>query len=210
MMAQHEKFLELSREELETMKIECEAEIKTLRTDIMKDYETVKPILDKMRETKRSIKSLKEKRDVIKTFLTIEKTGENMSLSSITSFPSQQRPIITDVFREPENDDEAESLSYSRNDVTPRANEIQPEPNISAWLADTVCDTEDEELPHTSKYDSIGKRVNPEWLLSKNNRTKTPTKCKTPPKITRNIERGKTPPSKFGNKPKSTDFGKKK
>ena len=99
----YERMLEISTDELEFLKIECDSVMRDIKDQIIREYESIKPILVRMRDLKHKLRQLKEKREIYKTFISIDKNQSLLSGSSVSSV--DVKPItFSELFRDIEND----------------------------------------------------------------------------------------------------------
>lgn len=99
----YDRLLEITTEELQMLKDECDVVMKEIKTDIIKEYEMIKPSLNRMRDWKTQLRKLKDKRDLYKTFLSLDKNQSLLSTSSIRS--SESKPVsFTELFRDIDDD----------------------------------------------------------------------------------------------------------
>lgn len=103
----YERLLDISLDELQLLKDECEVVVQELKGKIIKEYESIKPALARMQEMRQKLRRVKEKRDVYKMFLRLDRNEDMLSVistatrSTITEIdiPSQAMPMH-DFFRE--------------------------------------------------------------------------------------------------------------
>lgn len=101
----YERMLEIPTDELEFLKNECDSVMKDLKTDIIKEYESIKDVLEKMRELKLQLKKLKERREIYKTFISIDKNQSILSDSSINSSNIEIKNIsLSQLFKDIEDE----------------------------------------------------------------------------------------------------------
>ncbi len=101
----YERMLEIPTEELEFLKDECDSVMKDLKIEIIKEFESIKNVLDKMRELKLQLKKLKERREIYKTFISIDKNQSILSDSSINSNNLEIKHIsLSQLFKDIEDD----------------------------------------------------------------------------------------------------------
>lgn len=99
----YDRMLEISTDELEFLKIECDSVMRDIKDQIIREYENIKPILVRMRDLKHKLRQLKEKREIYKTFISIDKNQSLLSSSSVSSV--DVKPItFSELFRDIEND----------------------------------------------------------------------------------------------------------
>ena len=99
----YERMLEIPTDELEFLKDECDSVMKEIKNNIIKEYEIIKPSLVKMRDWKHQLRQLKEKREIYKTFISIDKNTSLLSGSSVSSV--DVKPVsFSELFRDIEND----------------------------------------------------------------------------------------------------------
>lgn len=101
----YERMLEIPTDELEFLKDECDSIMKDLKIEIIKEYDSIKNVLDKMRELKLQLKKLKERREIYKTFISIDKNQSILSDSSINSNNLEIKHIsLSQLFKDIEDD----------------------------------------------------------------------------------------------------------
>lgn len=101
----YERMLEIPTEELEFLKNECDTVMKDIKTEIIKEYESIKNVLERMRELKLQLKKLKERREIYKTFISIDKNQSILSDSSINSSNIEIKNIsLSQLFKDIEDD----------------------------------------------------------------------------------------------------------
>lgn len=96
----YERMLEVSTEQLEYMKQECDLIIQELKRAIIQEYEIIKPSLMKMRDMKQQLVEVREKREAYKLFLSIDK---NQSIISSTTSTDRKPVSLSDLFHDIDN-----------------------------------------------------------------------------------------------------------
>ena len=102
----YDRLLETSTAELEILKMECDNAAQEIKNRIIKDYEAIRPVLNRMRDLKYQLQQLKEKRDMYKMFLSLDRNSSIVSVSSQTSNNSSlTQPVsFNDIFKELDED----------------------------------------------------------------------------------------------------------
>jgi len=96
--------LDMTTNELEFRKIECQTVIKDLKTKIIAEFDTIKPALDRMREWKQVLHQLKEREKIYSMFVALDKNQTLISASSINSSTTERPHIsLSELFRDIEN-----------------------------------------------------------------------------------------------------------
>lgn len=136
----YERMLEIPTDELDFLKDECDAVMKDIKNSIIKEYEAIKPSLVKMRDWKHQLRQLKEKREIYKTFISIDRNASLFTNSSVGSSIDVKPVSFSELFRDIENDkliDETSSpkeqkpvAKPTKGTNTPLPNKVQ-KPNIS-------------------------------------------------------------------------------
>lgn len=99
----YEKLMDVSTEELQLLKEESEIVIAELKTLLVKQFEQIKPGLQKMREYKQALRNIKEKREIYSTFLSIDKDKNLLSTTS-TVEERVKNVKLSDLFTDIDND----------------------------------------------------------------------------------------------------------
>lgn len=103
----YDRLLDISTDELEFLKNEADVLADELKSKIGKEYELIKPSLSKMRDWKQQLNLLREKREVYKTFLTLD--GKDSFMSTLKDKQTNAtRVSFNDLFTELEKDVEGE------------------------------------------------------------------------------------------------------
>lgn len=98
----YERMLEVSTDQLEFLKHECDVAMSDLKKDIIQEYEIIKPSLARMRDWKQQLIEVREKREAYKLFLSIDK---NQSLLSCATNNEERKPLsFSQLFQDIEND----------------------------------------------------------------------------------------------------------
>lgn len=101
----YERMLEIPTEELEFLKDECDSVMKDLKLEIIKQYDSIKGVLDKMRDLKLQLRKLKERREIYKTFISIDKNQSILSDSSFNSNTAEIKHVsLSQLFKDIEDD----------------------------------------------------------------------------------------------------------
>jgi hypothetical protein len=102
----YERLLDISLDELQLLKDECEVVVQELKGKIIKEYESIKPALARMQDMRQKLRRLKEKRDVYKMFLRLDRNEDMLSVISTATrstisvdVPTQAIPMH-EFFRE--------------------------------------------------------------------------------------------------------------
>lgn len=143
----YERMLEIPTDELEFLKDECDSVMKEIKNNIIKEYEIIKPSLLKMRDWKHQLRQLKEKREIYKTFISIDKNTSLLSGSSVSSV--DVKPVsFSELFRDIENDkliEDGSPIATPKPPPTPKF--FTPSTRVSSGDNTRV----DKKAPQTSK-----------------------------------------------------------
>lgn len=129
----YDRMLDISTDELEFLKIECDSVMDELKHKIAQEYELIKPHLFKMREWKQQLQQLREKREVYRTFLSLDKNESLMSTSSAPSETNKKQVSFSELFRDLENDQEG-----SPNTGPPPKPETRPDSRSEGKVAPNI------------------------------------------------------------------------
>jgi hypothetical protein len=111
----YDRLLDISTDELDFLKNEADSVMLELRTQIIREYEKIKPSLNQMRIWKQQLKLLQEKREVYKTFLSLERNDTLLSSNSSLGLGALRKPDIKKVsfgelFSELEKEEEGQPV----------------------------------------------------------------------------------------------------
>lgn len=88
--ATFEHMLDLPAEQVQFLQDECDVLVKDLKSIIAHEYETIKHVLNRMRDYKKLLQQLRDRREIYSTFIDLEKGDQWLSLSSNTSLQSDR------------------------------------------------------------------------------------------------------------------------
>lgn len=114
----YERLLDISSEELQFLKNECDVLCVELKKKILREYETIRPVLNRMKEWKRQLNNLNERRDVYKTFLSLDGKESIMSTLTSTRNTNTRHVSFSDIFRDLEDETDEGSRTPTRSEVS--------------------------------------------------------------------------------------------